>query len=94
VLQETFLAVWKGASAYRPRGTAQAWMWVIARNRAARLLRRRSTRCSKPGEPRGPGRSARPPADRGAWICASVVFAVGLLLFTIRGPRTRLSDDS
>ena len=35
----------------------------------------------------------RPPADRGAWICASVVFAVGLLLFTIRGPRTQLSDN-
>jgi hypothetical protein len=37
---------------------------------------------------------ARPPADRGAWICACAVFAVGLLAFTIRGPRTRLSDDS
>jgi hypothetical protein len=36
----------------------------------------------------------RPPADRGAWICASVICAAGLLLFTIRGPRTRLSDDS
>jgi RNA polymerase sigma-70 factor, ECF subfamily len=41
VLQETFLAVWKGASSYRPRGTPQAWMWVIARNQAALLLRRR-----------------------------------------------------
>jgi RNA polymerase sigma-70 factor (ECF subfamily) len=41
VLQETFLAVWKGASAYRARGMAQAWMWVIARNQAALLLRRR-----------------------------------------------------
>jgi hypothetical protein len=36
----------------------------------------------------------RPPADRGAWICACAVFAAGLLLFTILGPRTRLSDDS
>ena len=36
----------------------------------------------------------RPPADRGAWICACAVFAAGLLLFTIQGPRTRLSDDS
>jgi len=36
----------------------------------------------------------RPPADRGAWICACAVFAAGLLLFTIRGPHTRLSDDS
>ena len=35
----------------------------------------------------------RPAADRGAWICACAVFATGLLLVTIRGPRTRLSDD-
>jgi RNA polymerase sigma-70 factor (ECF subfamily) len=41
VLQETFLAVWKGARGYRPQGTPQAWMWVIARNQAALLLRRR-----------------------------------------------------
>ena len=41
VLQETFFAVWKGASAYRPQGTPQAWMWVIARNQAALLLRKR-----------------------------------------------------
>jgi RNA polymerase sigma-70 factor (ECF subfamily) len=40
-LQETFLAVWRGAVSYRPRGTPQAWMWVIARNQAALLLRRR-----------------------------------------------------
>ena len=36
----------------------------------------------------------RPPADRGAWICACAVFGAGLLLFTVRGPRARLSDDS
>jgi hypothetical protein len=36
----------------------------------------------------------RPPADRGAWICASLIFAAGLVLFTICGPRVRLSDDS
>lgn len=36
----------------------------------------------------------RPPADRGAWIAASLVLAGGLLLFTVRGPRTRLSDES
>lgn len=41
VLQETFLAVWQGASGYRPRGMPQAWMWVIARNQAALLLRKR-----------------------------------------------------
>jgi RNA polymerase sigma-70 factor (ECF subfamily) len=41
VLQETFLAIWAGAGAYKPQGTPQAWMWVIARNQAALLLRRR-----------------------------------------------------
>ena len=41
VLQETFLAVWKNAKTYQPRGTPTAWLWVIARNQAALLLRRR-----------------------------------------------------
>ena len=36
---------------------------------------------------------ARPPTDRGAWICAALVFAVGLLAFSVRGARTRLADD-
>lgn len=35
----------------------------------------------------------RPPTDRGAWICATVVFAAGLLAFTARGARSRLADD-
>jgi RNA polymerase sigma-70 factor, ECF subfamily len=50
VLQETFLAVWKGASGYRPRGTPQAWMWVIACNQAALLLRRRGPVTAPLGE--------------------------------------------
>ncbi len=37
---------------------------------------------------------ARPPADRGAWICASVVFAVGLAAYTLRGARDRLADNA
>jgi RNA polymerase sigma-70 factor (ECF subfamily) len=41
VLQETFLAVWKSAVAYQPRGTAGGWLWAIARRQAALLLRRR-----------------------------------------------------
>jgi hypothetical protein len=36
----------------------------------------------------------RPPTDRGAWVCASVVFAVGLLAFAFRGARARLNDDN
>ena len=35
----------------------------------------------------------RPPADRGGWIAAMVVFAVGLIAFTIRGPRIRPSGE-
>jgi RNA polymerase sigma-70 factor, ECF subfamily len=41
VLQETFLAVWKGAGTYQPRGAAGGWLWAIARNQAALLLRKR-----------------------------------------------------
>ena len=35
----------------------------------------------------------RPPADRGAWIWACLVFAAGLLAFTVRGARTSLADN-
>jgi hypothetical protein len=37
--------------------------------------------------------ASRPPADRGGWISAMVVFAIGLVAFTIRGPRTRPSGE-
>ena len=35
----------------------------------------------------------RPPADRGAWICACLAYAIGLLAFALRGARTHLADD-
>jgi RNA polymerase sigma-70 factor (ECF subfamily) len=41
VLQETFLAAWKGAKSYRPEAKAGGWLWGIARRQAALLLRRR-----------------------------------------------------
>jgi RNA polymerase sigma-70 factor (ECF subfamily) len=41
VLQETFLAVWRGAAGYRPEGVAGGWIWGIARRQAALWLRRR-----------------------------------------------------
>jgi RNA polymerase sigma-70 factor, ECF subfamily len=41
VLQETFLAVWKGAGGYRPDGSVGGWVWGIARRQAALFLRRR-----------------------------------------------------
>lgn len=43
VLQETFLAAWRGAGGYRPvrqDGAAGGWLWGIARRQAALLLRR------------------------------------------------------
>ena len=48
VLQETFLAAWRGARGYRPQGACGGWLWGIARRQAALLLRRRGLR--------GPGR--------------------------------------
>ena len=41
VLQETFLAVWRGAPRYQAGGAAGGWIWGIARRQAALLLRRR-----------------------------------------------------
>lgn len=37
--------------------------------------------------------AARPATDRGGWIAAMVVFAIGLAAFTVRGPRVRLSGE-
>jgi hypothetical protein len=37
--------------------------------------------------------ASRPPADRGGWIAAMMVFAVGLVAYTIRGPRVRPSGE-
>jgi RNA polymerase sigma-70 factor, ECF subfamily len=46
VLQETFLAVWRGAGGYRPQGAAGGWLWGIARRQAALWLRRRGRAAS------------------------------------------------
>ena len=40
VLQETFVAVWRGAAGYRSAGVG-GWLWGIARRQAALWLRRR-----------------------------------------------------
>ena len=39
-LQDTFLAAWRGARAYRGTGEVPAWLWGIARRRLASLARR------------------------------------------------------
>jgi RNA polymerase sigma-70 factor, ECF subfamily len=41
VLQETFLAAWRGAGSYQAQGLCGGWLWSIARRQAALLLRRR-----------------------------------------------------
>jgi RNA polymerase sigma-70 factor (ECF subfamily) len=41
VLQESFLAVWRGARGYRPEGSPGGWLWGITRRQAAQWLRRR-----------------------------------------------------
>jgi RNA polymerase sigma-70 factor, ECF subfamily len=63
VLQETFLAVWRGAASYRPAGAAGGWLWGISRRQAALLLRRRG-----PAElalPAGITAGPRPGSDPG-----------------------------
>lgn len=35
VLQETFIAIWRGARGYRATGAPGAWLWGIARRQAA-----------------------------------------------------------
>ena len=40
-LQDTFLAVWRQASGYRPVGEVGAWMWTIALRRLIDQLRKK-----------------------------------------------------
>jgi RNA polymerase sigma-70 factor (ECF subfamily) len=61
VLQETFLAAWRGAGSYQPGAKAGGWLWGIARRQAALLLRRRGPATAplpdllEPGRPGLPG---------------------------------------
>ena len=41
VLQESFLAFWRGARGYRPEGSPGGWLWGITRRQAVLWLRRR-----------------------------------------------------
>ena len=63
VLQETFLAAWRGAGGYRPQGACGGWLWGIARRQAALLLRRRGP--SRPAEQAGAALLAGLPAGPG-----------------------------
>jgi RNA polymerase sigma-70 factor (ECF subfamily) len=82
VLQETFLAAWRGAGSYRAQEKAGGWLWVIARRQAALLLRRRGPATAalpdlvEPGDPAqlvttasqlASAVGALSPADREVW---------------------------
>ena len=41
VVQESFLALWRGAGGYRPEGSPGGWLWGVTRRQAALWLRRR-----------------------------------------------------
>jgi hypothetical protein len=66
----------------------------LGRNRCGDGRRRAAPLEDAPPSGLDPADAAIARADRGAWIWACAAFAAGLLLFTVRGPRTRLSDDS
>jgi RNA polymerase sigma-70 factor (ECF subfamily) len=64
VLQETFLAVWRGARRYQPEGAAGGWLWGIARRQAALWLRRRGPAALLlPAVVAADGRHAADPAE-------------------------------
>jgi RNA polymerase sigma-70 factor, ECF subfamily len=66
VLQETFLAVWRGAGGYRPEGAAGGWLWGIARRQAALLLRRRGPACAELSSIAADRQSLADPAETAA----------------------------
>jgi RNA polymerase sigma-70 factor, ECF subfamily len=76
VLQETFVAVWRGARRYRPDGRAEAWLWGIARRQAALWVRRHGY---PPPEP-PPEPSTEPPggADEAEVAAARLDLAAAL----------------
>jgi RNA polymerase sigma-70 factor (ECF subfamily) len=64
VLQETFIAIWRGAAGYRPNGAAGGWLWGIARRQGALMLRRRGPAFAVlPGQVASEHQHAGDPAD-------------------------------
>jgi RNA polymerase sigma-70 factor (ECF subfamily) len=79
VLQESFLAVWRGARGYRPEGSPGGWLWGITRRQAALWLRRRGRDGSPVAAATGHGgRPADDPAE-GALARAELAEAVRAL---------------
>jgi RNA polymerase sigma-70 factor, ECF subfamily len=48
VLQDTFVAVWRGAGSYRGEAEVAGWLWGVAVRRLVSRLRRRGTRIEVP----------------------------------------------
>lgn len=67
VLQETFIAVWRGAGRFGDEGAVGAWMWGIARNQAAMWRRKhgRSPVELEPAASEDPAEAAANRADLG-----------------------------
>jgi DNA-directed RNA polymerase specialized sigma24 family protein len=67
VLQETFLAVWRGARRYQPQGSAPGWLWGIGRRQAALWLRRRGQPPLLLSEVAADEQRAGDPAEAAQW---------------------------
>jgi RNA polymerase sigma-70 factor, ECF subfamily len=79
VLQETFLAVWRGARGCRLEGSVGGWLWGIARRQAAGWLRRRGpAELLLPALVAADGRQPGDPAEA-ALSAAEVAAAVSAL---------------
>jgi RNA polymerase sigma-70 factor (ECF subfamily) len=65
VVQETFIATWRGAQSYRGGGEVGGWLWGIARRQAVNWLRKhgRSTPLLWPAESVDPALTAIRRAD-------------------------------
>jgi len=50
VLQDTFVAVWRGAGSYRGEGEVAGWLWGVAVRQLVSRLRRRGSRAEVPFE--------------------------------------------
>jgi RNA polymerase sigma-70 factor (ECF subfamily) len=71
-LQETFIAVWRGAKGYRSESPPGAWIWGIARRQAALWLRRngRPETNLEPAEEADPAVAAASGVDLGRALAA------------------------
>lgn len=69
VVQEAFLAVWRGASRFMPeRARAAAWIMTLVHRRAVDAVRREQRRRADPLPDPPPSEGAAPAAEDEAWL--------------------------